>query len=933
MLPVDETYSPSIGSPSAFAEPEVLWRHYFVAKAGKNPLISKKRASTSDIDAIKRIFPDERHQPTLLMASSVVTSELEMDETSSRNGGSIHFGSRPATPLPFGNLFSSPPVTSPMTDESKRAVARPQNAVEDIQPRRSFSIGDLLSTGPSWKQRPATPSSGKFTRRKAKRSSSAPLVLPMGGQHSVAVQAEVERPSKRRDLTDPSVYTHINHPSQSSQITSNDETTSRTPSSPPSTLPPPTTVTNPSSTNSFFPVVPQKEPLPTDPMNVIHIPLSTTVMQGEHQTSWRSVSPSEQASTVNGYENEPRMATFGEEEETDFPSKALFGQIRTKGTRSISGARGPRIQTIFDDSPPGKSKVTALRDLLPKGTFRDSLPIALGDHGTIEDREVVSTPVHSVIRNAMNGEFSKKLYGDGKSPSSDHIPSSPPEIPAAMKHEMLDWDTLTEQDAGHWSLEDEERDSWSDNEGPISRYMATPSLLKHRSSLFVADSSSPSTVMSHHLTVDHSDRDKRTTIFDWSEQPAADRSPGNRTPPRPKTVHGKKDANGRGSRSVGRRAPSALHARSQSVPVVPDASGKLETVITNKFGTWGVGSKGVTEDWNDDFDFAEADEADAEPSKLDDGDEKRIDSGVAMFVPKSIREQQSNVLANIGLLREWGLLIEELKELRIRATVLGLMGGRYLSLWQEIDAMIDLADQEAEEPPAVPCLSPPSSPQLDLDLFDDLTPNASINGQAKRRSGLSTAEELLGGSGSVVLNGSRTRRKSILPGDDDIFSNTPSTASRGGTPQQTPHGTPRASISSRTRPRKDSEAVARSVIEALKRKTDTADATCVVHDVSPTKKVPFDTATLRHIVPYVNGLMRKVKDVLREAEGLYSSPQKSPPSQEPALSQLFQNPPNSSPSSRRARRPKNSTVRMHSDDSFDAKENELTAGMKLMTVM
>ncbi|EON61377.1 hypothetical protein W97_00591 [Coniosporium apollinis CBS 100218] len=803
MLPVDETYSPSIGSPSAFDEPEVLWRHYFVAKAGKNPLISKKRASTSDIDAIKRIFPDERHQPTLLMASSVVTSELKMDETSSRNGGSIHFGSRPATPSPFGNLFSSPPVTSPMIDESKRAVARPQDAVEDIQSRRSFSIGDLLSTGPSWKQRPATPSSGKSTRRKAKRSSSAPLVLPMGGQHSVAVQAEVERPWKRRDLTDPSVYTHINHPSQSSQITSNDETTSRTPSSPPSTLPPPTTVTNPSSTNSFFPVVPQKEPLPTDPMNIIRIPPSTTVMQGEHQTSWRSGSPSEQASTVNDYENEPRMATFGEEEETDFPSKALFGQIRTKGTRSISGARGPRIQTIFDDSPPGKSNVTALRDLLPKGTFRDSLPMALGDHGTIEDREV----------------------------------------------------------------------------------------------------------------------------------PAADRSPGNRTPPRPKTVHGKKDANGRGSRSVGRRAPSALHARSQSVPVVPDASGKLETVITNKFGTWGVGSKGVTEDWNDDFDFAEADEADAEPSKLDDGDEKRIDSGVAMFVPKSIREQQSNVLANIGLLREWGLLIEELKELRIRATVLGLMGGRYLSLWQEIDAMIDLADQEAEEPPAVPCLSPPSSPQLEIDLFDDLTPNASINGQAKRRSGLSTAEELLGGSGPVVLNGSRTRRRSILPGDDDIFSNTPSTASRGGTPQQTPHGTPRASISSRTRPRKDSEAVARSVIEALKRKTDTADATCVVHDVSLTKKVPFDTATLRHIVPYVNGLMRKVKDVLREAEGLYSSPQKSPPPQEPALSQLFQNPPNSSPSSRRARRPKNSTVRMHSDDSFDAKENELTAGMKLMTVM
>ena len=54
---------------------------------------------------------------------------------------------------------------------------------------------------------------------------------------------------------------------------------------------------------------------------------------------------------------------------------------------------------------------------------------------------------------------------------------------------------------------------------------------------------------------------------------------------------------------------------------------------------------------------------------------------------------------------------------------------------------------------------------------------------------------------------------------------------------------------------------------------------------STTKKVPFDTATLRRIVPYVNILTRRVKDVLRDAEGLYSSPSTSP--MEPALSKIF----------------------------------------------
>jgi hypothetical protein len=338
-----------------------------------------------------------------------------------------------------------------------------------------------------------------------------------------------------------------------------------------------------------------------------------------------------------------------------------------------------------------------------------------------------------------------------------------------------------------------------------------------------------------------------------------------------------------------------LHARSQSVPVVPDAAGKRSTVVTNKFGTWGVGSKGVTEDWNDDFDFSEIHE---ESAAEDAPQSHRVDSGTAMVVPKTIQEQQTNVLANIGLLREWGLLIEELKEQRIRAVALGLLEGANTGMWEEVDAMIDLADQEAEHD-GVPRLSPPSSPGFDEDAFDDVSATTPNQGRGRRKSGGLASEEL--GKHTTPpksQQSTRPRRKSILPPNHDIFAPQSSPI-----PAKSAFESPRARESQKviTRPRKDSEAKARSVIEALQKRKSVHETVAELELASPSKKVPFDTATLRRIVPYVNTLTRKVKDALREAEGLYSSPSTSP--REPPFSKIF-----------------------HTD-------NELNTQMKLMTIM
>jgi len=323
-----------------------------------------------------------------------------------------------------------------------------------------------------------------------------------------------------------------------------------------------------------------------------------------------------------------------------------------------------------------------------------------------------------------------------------------------------------------------------------------------------------------------------------------------------------------------------LHARSQSVPVVPEGAGKRDTVVTNKFGTWGVGSKGVTEDWNDDFDFSENNE---EPASEDTKESRRVDSGTAMVVPKTIQEQQTNVLANIGLLREWGLLIEELKEQRVRAAALGLLQGPNAAIWEEVDAMINLADQEAEND-GLAHLSTPSTPGFDEGAFDEVSdPFAKQLGSHRRASGRVTSGDYSkhAQAPSSPTQAIRSRRRSLLPPQHDVSSSAP-----------TSHPSPMAPASSSkepqvivTRPRKDSEAKAQSIIEALQNKRKSYDFVPGLQPSAPTKKVPFDTATLRRIVPYVNTLTRKVKDCLREAEGLYASPCTSP--KEPSFSRMF----------------------------------------------
>lgn len=684
-------------------------------------------------------------------------------------------------------------------------------------PRRSFSIGDMLHPQPS-RRRPSSSRGKPRTLRKARpRVLSAPQA-PMGNSFSNISGHESERPAKRRDLTDPkqsqrSIYTSSSNDASLKLRQQQPNEIDLDLGAEPSTL-------QFTPDHSLF--VQPLSPVPTPPPHDQQRLPSASHSSSSARPARLSAARSEIASTID---SDCEYRSVGDYS-TDYQSDNAFDSIQTRTTGSSSGRRGPHIETIFDDSPPAFSsgRSTKLRDFLGDGQFAGGERFR---HSTIEEEgSIVSTPVRSVRNKSVTSTPSAHPG------ASQVFSSSPPMMRAMPDPDDIDWDIS----------DDEKTDSGLGMREPFGAHSTTGTPEMSLPFRF-GPSLRPPHSRSANSTPQRNGASplEKANLFDWSEQQPSPSHP-NRSPPRPRTVHGKKDQDSRGSRPAARRPASGMHARSHSVPVVPDLDGKRHDVVANKFGTWGVGSKVVTEDWNEDFDF---DEPHFPVSAKNDLDEKRIDSGHDMFVPKAIREQQENVVANIGLLREWGLLIEELKELRVRAKELEIMDGNHAQAWREVDAMIELADQESEEHTLEPRHSPPSSPGFDYTAFED----ASLGNKASKRHSQSPSV--------------KTPEAETFPG-------------RAVSPQPDWAETPRATPVNR--PRKDSELVAQSVIAALQSKrntTDLADAR-----VKRDKKVPFDTATLRHIVPYVNGLTRKVKAALREAEGLYSSPHRrtSPPS-------------------------------------------------------
>jgi hypothetical protein len=583
-----------------------------------------------------------------------------------------------------------------------------------------------------------------------------------------------------------------------------------------------------------------------------------------------SGAPSDRASTAFSSDNENSQIFTADGHEVDCRSDTVYDSVRTGATGSIhSGIRGPKLEHVFDASPASdlvKQNLAALQEKLSDVSL--SRPAA-SDEPVVEEEDSAQTPL-GIARSVRDEVTTPSRHADAV--CAPDFPSSPPSISGRLARG-------DEPDAAP-PEEDWTGDGPWDRDGEASDDML-PAL-------------SPSQRPSLDLSRRRPERPK-SNIFEWSERHGVDKDLKEGSAPRPKTVHGKQTTER--SRACGRRGPSALHLRSQSVPLPPDAINHRGFNNASKLDSWMLGGKGVSEDWDGDFEFDEHGPGQAKAGEHD---------PTGVVVPRSIMERQASVHGQFGQVKELTLLVEELKRLHHLATVYELLHGRASELWKEAEGIINLATLDDEDEDFFPPRSP-NSATLDYDPFEEDSPATS----RRQRSNPSTATD---GQASRPEANASTHLAHSSPG------------SKFGTP---PPG----------RPRKESVAQAKSVLEHMQHHRVLSDASAVENNPAP-KKMPFDTTSLRDLVTRAGVVTRALKEIVRKVENVDNSPhtpeRQIDPPRDPPFSQIFYQPSsppqNRSPSlaNRSPRVAKSSSNNSFLGGSMTGNDNDV---MKMMTVV
>ncbi|KAJ9606254.1 hypothetical protein H2200_009215 [Cladophialophora chaetospira] len=599
-----------------------------------------------------------------------------------------------------------------------------------------------------------------------------------------------------------------------------------------------------------------------------------------------SIAPSDP--TTASSDNDTRV--FTDDDSMDFHSDTAYDSLATRATASShSGFRQPKIETIFDEmsidqQPPATN---GLEGLMQRATLDDDMQsisqeegsgrttIGIGIHGIDDDAHMqgvgpdeTSTPIKSPTidgEDSVSTPVPRKLPRDllalGSSPPAkrlfSELQSEEPELPS-----MMDVDREDDID---WSPK-------SNREG-----QSVPSDLP----------SSPNRARFDALSEDDFDEQqsaKRSSIFDWSEQSklGSDQSTG--ISPRPQTVHGKQLHHAGRSRASGRKSNAAMHLRSQSVPVNREALAENDLPSSaTKFGTWALGSKPVSEEWSDDFDFDDADEVEEVLVSKDEEKAKNRESIRSVKVPQSIIDRQQSVHMQFGQVRDFMLLVEELKRLRARGADLGLLQSYSRQLWEDAESIIDLATVN-EEDDALP--RPPSP--VSFDIFGDETP------PPKR--------------GLEDEMGRTVNRRSI------------------SSPATPPFGRPRGE-----------SLQTKSFLQAIHQNRNVVESP-PVERASPSherEKLPFDTQDLRDLVVRAGVINRALKEVIRKAEGVSLSPERPMhKSQEPVFRQIF-DPPSLSPSPglRKPGLPKSRSANSYLDAASTSPDHDMPQPLTFTTIV
>ena len=861
---------------------------------------SQKRNSSGIInrnDSPKNIVPGIKELPTLLLASSI--SSASSHEAITRRASNLSGRSRPFTPIGYDDFGS------PSTDRI--------NAITQTDPelnsRRSFSIGDMFpSPSPStWRM----PRSGSLRR-------SRPLSRNAGGRRIVSAPQPSNSPGNNLMQEEDG---HENEGSKSHDEQNQTSTSGVLPGptdprpGSSSTLPPisrlsPLAIDLPETIPSY-PVSPQSEDAssPQEHSMLSSPPVSSPLGApiGKIRPQRFSSAPSDRGSTLLGSDNDNSRLMSGDEDDIDARSETIYDSTRTGATGSShSGIRRPPIDTIFDESPPPdlppKSKIVALQDLLHNDIFveHDSSQPVLDD-------QKVSTAAQTMTSRKEDDEISP-VHNTNKLSLSTESSSPLPPAPEKLERPKLAAPDLSEEaNEDLWSF-DNPTNSGEDrmNSASTSNGQHNPrwDSLAQRSEIHRRRESPPASGL---------DRLAKPNPFEWSEQPVADKDSSKGDSPRPKTVHGRQVKELRGSRVSGRRGPSALHLRSQSVPVSREMSGHRSHNHASKLDTWVLGNKGPSEDWDDDFQFDELPQGSKDATVG--GEPMRASYSSAMLVPRSILERQASVHGQFGQVKELTLLVEELKRLQVQASAQGIMEGQSAELWKEAEGIINLATLDDEEQDLFPPRSP-HSPNFDFDAFDEDSPSA----RTRRKSGLSPPSD----DHSSKLNDSSGSQPSSRPSQELSGLETP----------------PRPS----SRPRKESSAKAKHVLESIHQQRSHYDSTLLDAPFAQ-KKLPFDTTSLKDLVTRAGVVTRALKEIVRRAENGPETPEARPstPRDPPYISQMFQQPPTSSTVSRSPRvtqvptspkSPKSQKSSPYLGGSIAGNDNnDINGHMKMMTVV
>lgn len=815
-------------------------------------------------DSVGCTLPSAKGPPTLLLATSISVSSLkDMTEDIMDNHQPAALR-RPSTALGLETFI--PPSTPDHETQS--------NSKQDPGPKTSFSIAGIFpSPSPStWK----IPRSGSIRRSKFSNGRVSP---PANAKHSSTSISDEEPP----DLNPPRRRNsgHFQGSVSGTALSTVQDS--------PSSLPPlkrlssldidlsATAPPYPTSANS---IVPSSPKLSSASSPLLSSPSAIAVVRNKSHRP--SGAPSDRTSTLLGSDNENSRFLSSDEDEFDCRSETVYDSTRTGATGSShSGVRRRPIQTVFDESPtmdPPKHKVLALQDLLSNESFVQSDALQCN----AEAEQGLVTPIRA---KTCAEELYPTLVHDANRLFPTDISPSPQEISSKATQDGQINQDFDDED---WSFEN---------------VADTNQIFPRHNSATETDQSKPlGTSPRFSLRLPHTpsprvEASQKMNIFEWSEQPSVEKESSGR----PKTVHGMKAKDIRSSRLGVRRGPNALHLRSQSVPAPQDGSGHRPHNHAAKLESWVLGNKGVSEDWDGDFDFEETQRSVWQTTTGSEAIQSSNLSG--MLVPRAILERQASVHGQFGQVKELTLLVEELKRLRQQATVQGIIQGQSAELWKEAEGIINLATLDDEEQEFPPPRSPLATGS-EFDVFDEDSPSSF----AKRKSGYQHREDRLSN------------------GDDTPSSQKSSRSSPDKSALDTP---------TKARPRKESAAKAKSVLETIHQQR--VEYNSPFSDArSSQKKLPFDTTSLRDLVTRAGVVTRALKEIVRRAENGTLSPATKPQPTvppDPLFSQIFQQHSPSSPVSKTPRLTQSPKSNNFRGGPIANTDNDINGHMKMMTVV